>query len=149
MSELDQSLTEAERAKMNETAESIYRGFMQRVATARKKTTEQVAQIAEGRVWLGDQAKDRGLVDQLGGLDTAIELVRQKAKIGASERVVLAPYPSRRSLFDVLMSSRSDESAIAESQISSALARIPGGRWVRPLLDGGAMAVMPYFVDVR
>jgi protease-4 len=142
-------LTDEERSKMNETAESIYRGFMQRVAAARKQTPQQVAAVAEGRVWLGDQAKDRGLVDQLGGIDAAIELVRQKAKIAASDRIALVPYPSRRSLFDLLMSSRSDESAMAEAKISATLARLPGGRWVRPLLDGGALAVMPYFVDVR
>ena len=134
---------------MKETAESIYREIMQRVATARKKTPEQVSAIAEGRVWLGDQAKDRGLVDQLGGIDTAIELVRQKAKIAATDRIALVPYPPRRSLFDVLMSSRSDESAMAEAKIGAILSRVPGGRWIRPLLDGGAMAVMPYFVDVR
>ena len=142
-------MSDAERAKMNETAESIYQGFMQRVAVARKKTKEQVSAIAEGRVWLGDQAKDRGLVDQLGGIDAAIELVRQKAKIGASEPIALVPYPSRRSLFELLMSSRSDESAMAEAQITAALSRVPGGQWVRPLLDGGAMAVMPYFVRVQ
>jgi protease-4 len=127
--------------------DAIYRGFVNRVAAGRKKTYEQVDEIAQGRVWLGSQAVDRGLVDKLGGLDTAIELVRVKAKLPSTDKIALVPYPPRRSLFDVLMN-YSDESTIAEAKLDAALSRIPGGRWIRCLMDGGPLAVMPYFVVV-
>jgi protease-4 len=141
-------LDAAEKAKLTESVDSAYRGFIDRVAAGRHKTFDQIAVIAQGRVWVGVQARDNGLVDRLGGLDTAVEMIRQRAKLPASEKIDLVPYPPRRSLFDVLMS-RPDESAIAEAQLSAALAHIPGGWWIRPVLEGGLLAVMPYSVDVR
>ena len=86
-------MTPAERAKLRDSIESTYKGFVSRVATGRKKSYEQVDELAQGRVWLGGQAKQNGLVDELGGLDRAIELVRKKAGIPADQKTVLVPYP--------------------------------------------------------
>lgn len=141
-------LDDAERAKLAESVEATYRGFINRVAAGRHRGYDDIAPLAEGRVWLGSQAKDNGLLDQLGGIDRAIELIRDKAKLPATERVALVPYPPRRSLFEVLMN-RSDQPALAEMQLSSALDRLPGGRWIRPVLEGGTLALMPYSVDVH
>jgi protease-4 len=141
-------LSDAERAKVGESVDAIYRGFIRRVAEGRHRSFEEIASVAQGRVWVGTQARDRGLVDQLGGLDTAVALIRQKAKIPPGEAIALVPYPPRRSLFDLLMS-RSDEAGMAEAKLNLALSRIPGGRWIRPLLGGGPLAVMPYSVEVR
>ncbi len=58
-----------------------YRDFTGRVASARNKPVEQVDSIARGRVWSGEQAKERGLVDELGGLQQAIEFAASKAKL--------------------------------------------------------------------
>jgi len=62
--------------------EKGYRDFTGRVATARKKPVEQVDAIARGRVWTGAQAKERGLVDELGGLQQAIDFAAKRAKLG-------------------------------------------------------------------
>jgi len=62
--------------------EKGYRDFTGRVATARKKPVEQVDAIARGRVWTGAQAKERGLVDELGGLHQAIEFAAKRAELG-------------------------------------------------------------------
>ena len=97
-------MTPEERAKLRSSIEATYRGFVTRVANGRKKKYEEIDELAQGRVWVGAQAKQQGLVDELGGLDRAVELVKQKAKIGADQKVLLVPYPPRRSLFDVLMS---------------------------------------------
>lgn len=59
-----------------------YRDFTGRVANARHKPVEQVDTIARGRVWSGAQAKERGLVDELGGLQQAVEFAATKAKLG-------------------------------------------------------------------
>lgn len=59
-----------------------YRDFTGRVADARKRSVDQVNEVARGRVWSGAQAKERGLVDDFGGLQTAIDDVAQRAKLG-------------------------------------------------------------------
>lgn len=59
-----------------------YRDFTGRVASARKRSVEQVDEVARGRVWSGAQAKERGLVDDFGGLQAAIDDVAQRAKLG-------------------------------------------------------------------
>jgi len=69
---------------------------VERVAAGRKRPYDQMEALAQGRVWMGAQAKQNGLVDELGGLDRALELVRERAKIPASEKVALVTYPPRR-----------------------------------------------------
>ena len=64
-----------------------YGDFLERVARARKMTVEQVDKIARGRVWSGEDAKGLGLVDQLGGLDQAIESAAKRAKLEKGYRV--------------------------------------------------------------
>jgi protease-4 len=59
-----------------------YRQFITKVAAARHKTPEEIDAIARGRVWSGTQAKERGLVDHLGGLDAAIAAAAAAAKLG-------------------------------------------------------------------
>lgn len=59
-----------------------YTDFTGKVAAARKKSVEQIDEIARGRVWSGAQAKERGLVDELGGLETAIADAAARAKLG-------------------------------------------------------------------
>jgi protease-4 len=64
-----------------------YRAFLERVGKARKMTVEQVDRIARGRIWSGEDAKTLGLVDQLGGLDPAIESAAKRAKLAKGYRV--------------------------------------------------------------
>ena len=59
-----------------------YRDFTGRVAAARKRSVEQIDEVARGRVWSGAQAKERGLVDGFGGLQAAIDDVAKRAKLG-------------------------------------------------------------------
>jgi protease-4 len=64
-----------------------YRDFITRVAKARRMTPEQVDKIARGRIWSGEDAKGLGLVDELGGLDQAIESAAKRAKLEKGYRV--------------------------------------------------------------
>jgi protease IV len=64
-----------------------YHEFLTRVASARKMTPEQVDKIARGRIWSGEDAKQLGLVDQLGGLDQAVESAAKRAKLEKGYRV--------------------------------------------------------------
>ena len=62
----------------------------------------QIDAIAQGRVWTGRQAKENHLVDELGGLDRAIALAKQRAKIPAETEVELVLYPARKSFYELL-----------------------------------------------
>ena len=76
-------LTPEERALLRDGIDESYQDFVTKVADARHRTFDQIEPLAQGRVWLGSQAKPRGLVDEIGGLDKAIDMVKQKAKIPA------------------------------------------------------------------
>ncbi len=95
--------TDAERAKMGEQLQAFYDQFVERVAASRHMTPERVDEIAQGRVWTGRQARQNGLVDELGGLQRALELVRRKAKLPGND-VEVVVYPSRKSLYEILAS---------------------------------------------
>jgi protease-4 len=76
-----------ERPKIEEQMQATYELFLSRVAAGRKSTAARIDPFAQGRVWTGRQAKERGLVDELGGLDVAVRLARQHAKLDAEREV--------------------------------------------------------------
>jgi protease-4 len=136
-------LTDEQRAKLRTEIEVFYRGFVQRVADGRKRKYDEIEPLAQGRVWLGAQAKQNGLIDEIGGLDRAVELVKQRAKIGASDRVTLVSYPPRRTLFDLLWNHQSDSEI--ETQIRALVGKMP----IRALAHGGVMRLMPFTIVVK
>lgn len=133
----------AELAKLREGIDESYKEFLTKVAQARHRGVDQIEPLAQGRVWLGSQAKQNGLVDELGGLDRAVELVKQRAKIAQGEKVTLVPYPARRSLLDVVLS-RPSEGA-AEAKLRALLHGLDARVW----LQGGFLRVMPYTISFR
>lgn len=131
--------TEAELAIFQRLVDWTYGEFVQRVASARGLTTDQVHAIAQGRVWSGVQARDVGLVDELGGLQPAIDHAAGLAGLSVGEAVV-AEFPSARSLGDVLAEMFS---GARPRQIRSG----PVGRAFAQLTDG--LAVLEQFNDPR
>jgi protease-4 len=77
----------------------IYDRFLQIVSQGRKLPLEHVKQIAKGRVWTGIEAKRYGLVDELGGIEKAIEVAKVHAKIPSEQAVKVMPYPKPKSFF--------------------------------------------------
>lgn len=138
------ALTDEERAKIASEVDAFYKTFVSRVADGRKKTYDQIEPLAQGRVWMGAQAKQNGLIDELGGLDRAVELVRQKANIAASDKIVLVPYPAKRNFFDMLFS-HADESTAVETRIQQFAGALPLGA----MSHGGFLKVMPYVIRVQ
>jgi len=100
-------LTEVERTIIQSSVEDGYETFISRVAEGRGMHPDSVRKVASGRVWTGTQAKARGLVDVLGGLDTAIGIAAAKIKAGEDYRVVY--YPEKKPWFEELMVSFSDQ----------------------------------------
>ena len=89
-------------AAVNAQADAIYADFTQKVAAGRKLPLAKVQEIARGRVWSGADANARGLVDELGGFWTAVDLAKKQARIAASEPVVFERYPRRKSFFQAM-----------------------------------------------
>src|SRR5436190_3832418 len=69
-------LTPEERETLRAGIDESYQDFVGKVASARHRKFEEIEPLAQGRVWLGSQAKERGLVDEIGGIDKAIEMVK-------------------------------------------------------------------------
>ncbi len=142
-----QPLSEEGRRKLREGIDESYRAFVTKVADARKRRFQDVEPLAQGRVWLGDQAKANGLVDELGGLDRAIELVKQRARIPATEMVNLVTYPPKRCLFEVLFRSQTSESAL-EAEISGLLGSkfrdVMHAPELKVWMKGGMLRLAPY-----
>ena len=136
-------LTLEQRAKLMEGIDESYRDFVTKVADARHRKFDQIEPLAQGRVWLGSQAKPRDLVDEIGGLDKAIEMVKQKARIPAGERVSLTIYPGRRSLLDLVLKKSQED--MMEAKLGQVLGRMPFHAWLR----GGYLRMMPFWVVVR
>ena len=88
---------EEEMSYLNKYIERGYALFRSRVAQGRKMKIEEVETIAQGRVWLGQDAFKNKLVDELGGLDKAVAKAAQLAKL---KEYHTAAYPSKSSLFE-------------------------------------------------
>jgi protease-4 len=137
-------LTMAEREKLRREIEVFYKDFVDRVAKARSRNFEQIDALGQGRVWLGTQAKHNGLVDDLGGLDKAVELVKEKAKIGPAEKVTLVAYPARKTLIEALLQKSSSDTEI-EEKLQALVGNLP----IRSLVHGGILELMPYRIEVK
>jgi protease-4 len=98
--------------------------------------------LAQGRVWLGEQAKNNGLIDELGGIDKAIELVKKRANIGADEKVRLVPYPGKRTIFDQFLRPSGDSTV--ETKIRGLMQGLDYKLWSK----GGLMRIMPYMIKI-
>jgi len=88
--------------------DSTYRGFKDHVAAGRHLTADAVEAAAKGRVWTGEDAKRLGLVDALGGYDTALRLARQEANLAADAPIDVVVYPRERGLAAVLFGRLAD-----------------------------------------
>jgi protease-4 len=151
----DRKFTPEERTKIESSMQSFYDQFVEKAAEARHMTPEKIDEIAQGRVWTGQQAKANGLVDQLGGLYTAIGLAKQRARIPASEDVELVVYPARRSFLEVLSQEfQAPAGRVQNTQTSEALLTLLGPHERRALAallaparlfrSGQILAHMPY-----
>jgi protease IV len=151
----DRRFTAEERAKIQESMQLVYDQFIERTAAARHMTPEKVDEIAQGRVWTGAQAKELGLVDEVGGLYKAIDLAKQRARIAAEEEVELVSYPPHRSFYEVLTEQMSSPAGrLQAGSGADALLSVLGPRERRALAallapsrlfrSGQVLAHMPY-----
>jgi protease-4 len=117
--------------KLKEQLQAFYDQFVEKAADSRHTTPEKVDALAQGRVWTGRQAKQNRLIDELGGLDDAIAIAKQRAKIPAESEVELVVYPPRKSFYEIV----SDElTGSRESRAVSA--------WLSANLSNGELDIL-------
>jgi protease-4 len=107
-------MTPQERVLMQEVLDKVHQQFIQAVAEGRKMDRDKVAQVATGRIFTGEQAKEYGLVDQMGNLEDAIDATAKMVGIEGRPNIV---FPERRiSIWDYLLQgmARSLTNALSE-----------------------------------
>jgi len=151
---------DATRQRMLEQANSIYERFIARCAEGRAVSPEKIRASAEGRLWSGAQAKERGLVDEIGGLERSLAIARELGKLDSEAPVVVEG--GADSLIELLLVG--DEAN--EGEVSAALRRFDARRFapferlprnlrpffasVSPLLDGErAVVSLPFAAIVK
>jgi protease IV len=91
----DRNLTTDERARAESLIKTMYKEFLDKVSLGRKKKSEDIESIAQGRAWSGLDGKQNGLVDVLGGLETAINIAKERAGIPKCQDVTLVELPKK------------------------------------------------------
>jgi len=115
--------TPAEWARFEAWLDRVYVDFTNKVADGRKLPKQKVLEIAKGRIWSGQDAKNLGLVDELGGYDTALNLARKAANIADGEDVRIVVYPRPKTLFQSLLQRQGPDNSDKEA-VGQTLARI-------------------------
>lgn len=100
MGDMTRPFNDAERAALQNYINNGYKLFVQRCADGRGMSVEAIEKIAEGRVWTGITAKELGLVDELGGLEKALEIAAQQAEV---ETYSVINYPGKSDIFTSLL----------------------------------------------
>jgi protease-4 len=95
----------SDRAFIQKHMDDFYKIFLERVAQTRRIPAEMVDKIAQGRIWTGRDAKEIGLVDELGGITEAIEAARAMANIPPSAELKVIHYPRPSSLGELVFGS--------------------------------------------
>lgn len=133
----------AEEERLTAIIDATYASFLERVAEARRLTPEQARAAAKGRVWTGAQARELGLIDELGGQEEALTLARSAAGLATDAEVTLAPYPPPKTLTDELLDLLSGKGELV-GVLSAAAHLRPIASALAPLLDSpGLRASMP------
>jgi protease IV len=137
--------TDDERVHIRTLMTEFYREFVTKAAEGRKKSYDEIHQVAQGRVWTGAEALDRGLVDKLGGMDVAIDIAKERAGIRKDQEVRLVVLPERKGLLETLLERQEEgvETRLVRRELGAVL------RWARVLGDGRPTARLPFDVRIR
>ena len=157
----DKKWTDDEREVFQKSANFFYwDNFVPKVAQGRGKTVEQINEVAQGRVWTGAQAKENGLVDEFGGLNRAVEIAKELAKLPADKDVRRVVFPASRPFLESFFGGDDDEATVSakeKAQQDALVKSLPKEfqnmfRYAA-LFDnmkrGETMAMMPYDWEIK
>ncbi len=126
------SFTPEEAAQWDTDLLASYNRFVSLAAAGRKMDVDKMQEFAQGRTWYGSQAKDNGLVDELGGFATAIKVARSKASIPDSETVSLKLFDKKRTFIEQLLNREEEDEESPELAVSL-LSKTVEASGLRPL----------------
>ena len=136
--------------------DDAYKGFKDHVANGRHMTHEEVEKVAKGRVWSGEDAKARGLVDELGGYPVALRLAKEAAKIPPDAPVKLTVFPAEKdpleSIYERLFAGNRDgeEGGVSSGSIERSLKTLePLLQRLDALRDSPGVLIMPAIGPIR
>jgi protease-4 len=143
-------MSDAAHARLQTSVLDTYQLFLTRVADGRELSIEQVDAVAQGRVWTGRQALDAGLVDELGGLYTAVRRAKEAVGLEPTDDVFLVPYPKQKSL---------GEQILQAFQVTAMRTAGPAFEWPSPLDEviawtqqlptGSPLLIPPVLVEIH
>ena len=136
-----ENFTPAQLERLNAMMQDVYDNFLKGVSEGRGISKEEVHRIARGRVWLGSQAKDLKLVDEVGGLDRAVAIAKELAQIPADQGVQFEIYPREKTPFEQLTEAFS-------TRTEGVMTHVRNPRWIQLLREPG-LVVVPFEVDPR
>jgi len=128
--------------------DETYKGFKDHVATGRHMTQEEVEAVAKGRVWSGEDAKARGLVDELGGYAVALRLAKQAANLPPDAPITLTVFPREETLpeliYNRLTGKEREDGSVTSGAIERSLKAVqPLLQRLETLLDTPGVLTMP------
>jgi protease-4 len=143
-------MSDAAHARLQTSVLDTYQLFLTRVSDGRGLSIEEVDTVAQGRVWTGQQAFEVGLVDELGGLYTAVRRAKQASGLEPTDDVFLVPFPKQKSL---------GEQVLEAFRVTAIRAAGPAVEWPAPLNEiiewtrdlptGSPLLIPPMLVEIR
>jgi ClpP class serine protease len=141
-------------ARLQTSVLDTYQLFLTRVADGRGLSIERVDEIGQGRVWTGRQALEVGLVDELGGLHTAVRRAKEAVDLAATDDVYLIPYPRQKSLsaqlveaFQQTMIRVAGSGMMWPEALPAPLRQMAD--WTRDLPSGTPLLIPPALIEIH
>jgi protease-4 len=133
--------TDPQRLIVDRMLDKIYDDFLTRVSQSRDMTKDEVHEIAEGRVFTGQQALENGLIDELGGFDTALARAKELAGLDADDPVKLVDFPKTLPWWQQILEQKKNEEASVEQAVAlvqqwvqTGRVETPGVVWMPPVV---------------
>jgi len=146
--DMDKRLDDEELAMVRAQLNDTYRLFLERVAEGRGKKPEDIDRVGGGRVWTGQQAFERGLVDELGGFEDAVRAAANAAGIHDADKVHLEHFPKGENLADQLAEATGQVRAALQPELVAALTSALGDSAMLLELEPGIQAVSSPLVSI-
>jgi protease-4 len=145
-----EKMSTAALARLQTSVLDTYQLFLTRVAEGRGMTPAQVDEVAQGRVWSGAQALEVGLVDDLGGIYTAVRRAKEAIGLNPDDDVYLVPFPAQKTLGEQLM----QVFQLTAMRASGSLFEWPAPldqlqAWTRNLPSQTPLLIPPILVEIR
>ena len=130
-----------ERERVQKMMKTIYDDFVNKAAAGRKTTYDEIHAVAQGRVWTGKQAKELGLVDEIGGLETALTIAKKQGEIADDDKYDIIVLPEEKPFLEQFLESMLE----VEMEISESLPlQIAQQHPLFPLLKGQWHQIMTW-----